>query len=108
MATVERHPYIDPTVKYVGVSKLRDLNAEKLREITDTFVFQENEKPLAVLLTYDQFMSMQEELMAVARTVEMLSDKTELEALRLAVADIKAGRISSLASIDHEISKRRG
>ncbi len=108
MPIVEDHPHIDPTVKHVGVSKLRGLNADSLRATTDTFVIQEKERPLAVLLTYEKFMAMQEELEAAARTVEMLSDPVELAALRVATEDIAAGRIHSLASIDAEIRKNRG
>jgi PHD/YefM family antitoxin component YafN of YafNO toxin-antitoxin module len=107
MPIVERHPHIDPTVKHVGVSKLRGLNAHKLRETTDTFVIQENDKPLAVLLTYDKFLAMQEELMAVARTVEMLSNKSELAALHAAIDDTKAGRVRSLAEIDADLVKKK-
>lgn len=46
-------PHIDPSVRYVGVSKLRNLNATNLKEQTDeTLVIQENGTPLAVLLSY--------------------------------------------------------
>jgi PHD/YefM family antitoxin component YafN of YafNO toxin-antitoxin module len=107
MPTVEKHPHIDPTVKHVGVSKLRGLNANKLRETTDTFVIQENEKPLAVLLTYDKFMAMQEELNAVARTVEMLCDTGEVSALEAAINDTKAGRVRTLAEIDADLVKKK-
>jgi PHD/YefM family antitoxin component YafN of YafNO toxin-antitoxin module len=107
MPIVEKHPYIDASVKHVGVSKLRGLNADKLRETTDTFVIQENEKPLAVLLTYDKFMAMQEELNAVARTVEMLSDKAELAALKAGMEDTKAKRVRSLDEIDADLKKKK-
>jgi len=108
MPTVENHPHIDPSVKHVGVSKLRRLNANKLRETTDTFVIQENDKPLAVLLTYDKFLAMQDELLAVARTVEMLSSESEMAALKTGLKDMQAGRVHSLDSIDEEINKRLG
>lgn len=67
MPIVEDFPTIDPSVKHVGVSKLRGLNADKLRENTDTYVIQDNEQPLAVLLTYDKFLAMQEKLRAINR-----------------------------------------
>lgn len=109
MPNVEKHPYIDATVKHVGVSKLRGLNADKLRATTDTFVIQDpNDKPLAVLLTYDKFLAMQEELEAVARTVEMLSDNAEAAALRAGLEDMRAGRRRSLDEIDAELKKPRG
>lgn len=53
-------PRIDPSVKHVGISKLRDLNATKLRKQTDeTLVIQENDTPLAVLLSYKKFLAIQ-------------------------------------------------
>lgn len=106
MPNVEKHPYIDSSVKHVGVSKLRGLNADKLRDTTDTFVIQDpNDKPLAVLITYDKFLAMQEELEAVARTVEMLSDNAEAAAFRAGLDDMRAGRTRSLDAIDAELKK---
>jgi PHD/YefM family antitoxin component YafN of YafNO toxin-antitoxin module len=108
MPNVENHPFVDPSVKYVGVSKLRGLNSDKLRETTDTFVIQDNDQPLAVLLTYDKFLAMQEELWSVARTIAMLSDKAERAALETAAADMKSGRVRSFDEIDAELQKNRG
>ena len=47
--------YVNPNVRTVGVSKLRSLNATQLRDIDKTIVIQENDKPLAVLLKYEDF-----------------------------------------------------
>jgi PHD/YefM family antitoxin component YafN of YafNO toxin-antitoxin module len=106
MPIVEKHPYIDSTVKHVGVSKLRGLNADKLRETTDTFVIQDpNDQPLAVLLTYDKYLAMQDELLAVARTVEMLSDPGEAAAFKAGLEDMRAGRVRTLDEIDEELKK---
>jgi hypothetical protein len=55
-------PYLDPSVQHVGVSKLRALNIEQLRDLDKTLVIQDNDKPLAVLLRYEQFMAMQEHI----------------------------------------------
>lgn len=55
-------PYVDPSVQHVGVTKLRALNVAQLRELDKTMVIQDNDKPLAVLLRYDHFMAMQEQL----------------------------------------------
>jgi hypothetical protein len=107
MPIVEKHPFVDPNVKYVGVSKLRGLNSDKLRETTDTFVIQDNDQPLAVLLTYDKFLAMQNELIAIARTVAMLSDDAELAALKTAMEDLTHNRVRSLDEIDADINKKR-
>jgi hypothetical protein len=55
-------PYVDPSVQHVGVSKLRALNIEQLRDLDKTLVIQDNDKPLAVLLRYEHFMAMQEQI----------------------------------------------
>ena len=109
MPNVEKHPYIDASVKHVGVSKLRGLNADKLRDSTDTLVIQDpNDQPLAVLLTYEKFLAMQDELEAVARTVEMLSDNAEAAAFKEGLEAMRAGRYRSLDAIDEELNKKRG
>jgi translation initiation factor IF-3 len=58
-------PYVDPTVQHVGVTRLRSLNVAQLRDLDRTLVIQDNDKPLAVLLRYDHFMAMQEQLQTV-------------------------------------------
>ncbi len=57
-------PYIDPSVQHVGVTRLRSLNVAQLKELDKTLVIQDNDKPLAVLLRFDHFMAMQEQLQA--------------------------------------------
>jgi hypothetical protein len=59
---------IDPRVKYVGVSKLRQLNADALRKLGDTvFVLQDSDGPIAVLLSYKMFMQIQDAAQAGER-----------------------------------------
>lgn len=55
-------PYLDPSVQHVGVTKLRSMNIEQLRDLDKTLVIQDNDKPLAVLLRYEQFIAIQERL----------------------------------------------
>jgi hypothetical protein len=98
-------PIIDPTVRHVGVSKLRELNATKLKENEETLVIQDNDTPLAVLLTYEKFLIIQEQLMAVFNTVELLSDDLERKGLVAAFEDIKNGRIRSLDEIEAELGE---
>lgn len=99
-------PIIDPTVKHIGVSKLRGFSASKLRDTNDTFVIQENDTPLAVLLSYEKFLIMQEQLMSVFNTLELLMNKDEMKALHAALDDVQAGRTRSLAEIRAELKKR--
>lgn len=95
---------INPHVKFVGVSKLRDLNATKLREQTDdTFVIQDNDTPLSVLLSYKKYLEMREEFHAMLNMIEMLSDPKESSCIVSAFEDLRKGRVRSLAEIDAEL-----
>ncbi len=55
-------PYLDPSVQHVGISKLRALNVTQLRAMDKTWVIQDNDEPLAVLLKYEHFMAIQQRL----------------------------------------------
>lgn len=99
-------PLIDPNVKHIGVSKLRQFNATNLRETSDTFVIQENDTPLAVLVSFEKFLIMQEQLMSVLGTMELLTDKTDLEGVKAGLAAFTAGRTRSLVEIRAEMKKR--
>jgi PHD/YefM family antitoxin component YafN of YafNO toxin-antitoxin module len=100
-------PYIDETVEHVGVSRLRSLNATKLRNFDKTLVIQDNDKPLAVLLTYDQFMEMQKQLLALAETVTILNNQEDASALASAMEDVRAGRTKPLSEIRKALSLKR-
>lgn len=53
-------PYLDPNVQHVGISRLRALNVSQLDSLDKTLVVQDNDRPLAVLIRYRNFMAMQE------------------------------------------------
>jgi predicted transcriptional regulator len=97
-------PVIDPNVKYVGVSKLREMNASKLKETDDTFVLQDNDQPLAVLVKYRKFMEMQQQLMSVLNTIDLLMEEKEMAGLRAGLDDLRAGRMTSLENIEAELA----
>jgi hypothetical protein len=98
---------IDPNVKFVGVSKLRELNAAKLKETEDTLVFQDNDQPLAVLLTYAKFMEIQQQVYSLLNTIDLCQEKAELEGLKAALEDLKEGRVRSLAEIKAELAGKK-
>jgi hypothetical protein len=48
--------WIDPDVKHVGISRLRDFTATRLRDMGDeVIVFQDGEEPLAVMFSYERY-----------------------------------------------------
>jgi len=100
-------PIIDPSVKHVGVSKLRELNASKLRQTKDeTLVIQDNDTPVAVLLSYEKFMLMQGHLLAVFNTIEILTDDFERDGLLNGLKDLAEGRVRPLEDIEMEVEKK--
>lgn len=101
------YPVIDPTIKHVGVSKLRELNATKLKETGDTFVIQDNNTPLAVLLSYEKFLIMQQQLTSVMNTLELLSESQEIAGLLAGIEDMKVGRVRSLADLEADLKKHK-
>lgn len=107
MGQAVTYPVIDPTIKHVGVSKLRELNAATLKETEDTFVIQDNNTPLAVLLRYEKFLIMQQQLMSVLNTLELMSEQKELQGLLAGIKDMQAGRVRSLAEVEAELANKK-
>jgi hypothetical protein len=107
MATMCAMPNIDPNVRYVGVSKLRNLNATNLKEQSEeTLVIQENDTPLAVLLSYKRFLEIKAEFAAVANMLELMKDEIERKSLISAFEDLRDGRVRSLEEIEAELGKK--
>lgn len=104
---VATFPFVNPSVRHVGVSKLRELNETKLKENAETLIIQgSNDAPLAVLLSYEKFLIIQDQLLAVLSTVEVLSDEAERKSLLRAFEEIRAGRVRSLDEIEAEMEKQ--
>jgi len=85
-------PHIDPNVQYVGVSKLRLLNADRLRSLDSTLVIQDDDKPLAVVLSYEQFLEMQKERNSILATLESIWNDEDRGALVAAMRAAATGK----------------
>lgn len=102
-------PRLDPDVKYVGVSKLRDLNATKLKDDQGTtYVLQDNDQPLAVLLSYERYLIIQEQLASVMNALEMLSDPDERKGLIAGIEDLRSGHTRSFADVKAALREKHG
>lgn len=102
-------PKIDPAVKYVGVSKLRDLNASKLKDDRETtYVLQENDQPLAVLLSYERYLMIQEELASIMNTLELLSSPDERKGVLAGMEDAKNGRTKPFSRVRAAMKEKYG
>jgi hypothetical protein len=98
-------PRIDPNVRHVGVSKLRKLNSNDLKNSEDTLVLQENDTPLAVLLKYENYLILQNQLDSLMATIEVLT--SELGDLKSGIDDLNAGRTKSISEVMASLKKKR-
>lgn len=99
-------PVIDPKVKHVGISKLRELNASKLKSTEDTYVIQENDVPLAVLLRYEQFLVMQEQIQLMLNTVDLFQEAHELQGVTAGLKEFAEGKSRKLSDIDPDFKRK--
>jgi len=72
-----------------------------------TLVLQENDQPLAVLLTYEKYLVLQDQLDALMRTIYVLSSPEESTAFRSSVSDVKDGRVKDLQDINASLKKKK-
>jgi hypothetical protein len=96
-------PVIDPNVQYVGVSKLRLLNADRLHSLDKTLVIQDDDKPIAVVLSFGQFMRMQIERDRVVATLEALL--AERSGLLAALHQAQTGNTTPLEDVRKTLRK---
>jgi hypothetical protein len=99
-------PRIDPNVQHVGVSKLRQLNATNLRNLDKALVIQDDDKPLAVVLSYEQFLQMQNERDKILRTLEAALSE-DGEDLMTALQDASNGNTTPIAEIRRKLREER-
>jgi len=99
-------PRIDPSVEHVGVSRLRKLNSDDLKSMDKTLVLQENDQPLAVLLTYEKFLILQDQLDSLMKTIYVLSSPEESAAFRAGIEDVTNGRTKDFNLIKAELKKK--
>jgi hypothetical protein len=101
-------PYIDPNVQYVGVSKLRTLNATNLNELDKTLVIQDNDRPLAVVLSYEQFLEMQRDRERILATLSLVFDQEENNELLASLQDVLNKRVKPLSAVREALKKKKG
>lgn len=88
--------YIDPTIEHVGVSKLRQLSAANLGKLKKMLVVQDNDTALAVVIRYEQYLAMQNQLEEALRTIQAYG----CDGLTKGLQDAAAGRIKRIAEVD--------
>lgn len=89
-------PFVDPNVEYVGVSKLRTFNGSNLGEIRKMLVIQDNDRPLAVMMSYGQYLAVQKKLQEALTALELLGREESKSALRRGLKDVAEGRVTPL------------
>jgi hypothetical protein len=88
--------YIDPTIEHVGVSKLRQMSAANLGKLKKMLVVQDNDTALAVVIRYEQYLAMQNQLEEALRTIQAYGS----DRLTKGLEDLAAGRIKRMAEED--------
>jgi hypothetical protein len=88
--------YIDPTVEHVGVSKLRQLTATNLGKMNNMLVVRENDTALAVVIRYEQYLKMQNQLEDALRTIQGY----HTEGLAQGIQDAATGKIKRMREVD--------
>ena len=91
--------YVDPTVEHVGVSRLRQLNATNLGKLKNMLVIQDNDTALAVVVRYEQYLAMQNQLEQALRTIQMLGAKGVAEGVK----DAASERVTPLSKVDSSL-----
>ena len=100
-------PRMDRSVEHVGVSRLRKLNSDDLKTMDKTLVLQENDQPLAVLLTYEKYLVLQDQLDSLMRTIYVLSNQEESAALRSGIEDVNKGQTKDLDEIKAALNMKK-
>ena len=101
-------PIIDRKIKYQGISGLRKLDGKQLRALDDNMiVIQEHNSPLAVMLSYEKYLVLQDQLQAVMETIDVLGSPEELSALLAGVRDVGESRVESLDDIRKGLSSKK-
>ena len=100
-------PFIDENVEHVGTTRLRELNSAKLRSNKKTLVIQENDTPLAVLLNYENYLIMQNQLLSLLETIDVLANEEEVSSLKAGMDDLASGRTKSISAIRAVLHKNK-
>jgi|SRR5579859_1236519 len=103
-------PVIDPRIEYVGASRLRTLNTANLGKLDKMLVIQDNDKPLAVLLNYEQYLIIQNKLQSLLKTVELVhpNQVAGLNGLKAGLQDDAADRTIPASQVREGVRQKRG
>jgi hypothetical protein len=99
-------PYIDEKVQHIGITRLRMLNAANLRDLDKTLVIQDNDKSLAVLLSYENFLIMQKQLISVLETLDMFTNGDEPERVRKGLDERNTGQFRPFRQIQKDTKEK--
>lgn len=101
-------PIINRNIEHVGLSGLKKLDKKRLREVDDKnkmLVIQDHNTPLAVLLSYEKYLIIQDQLQAVMETVDLFGDLDELRGVIAGLQDVLDGKTKSLEEIRKSLKK---
>ena len=95
--------YTLPMAKTVPVKELRADLAELLDQVADRrehVIVTRHGRPAAAIVPIDEYEGLEE-------TAEILSDPAAVRAIQRGLADLKAGRVSTLDEVRADLAKRK-
>ena len=97
----QRKPSPIEAVEHVALSKLRTLNSRNLRKLPKPWVLHSNNMPLAVLMRYEHFLTLQTQLQSLLDTMENIVTRRKFAALSRELDAIQqVARASAMKKID--------
>lgn len=107
MSNLLEMPTIDRNVETVGISGLRKLDRKRLKSFDSNkmLVIQDHNTPLAVVLGYEKYLILQDQLKAMMETFEIFSDPDEFKQLIEGYAQALGGRSRGIAKIRKDLAK---
>lgn len=92
-----------PMAKTVPVKELRSELAELLDQVADRrehVIVTRHGRPAAAIVPIDEYEGLEE-------TAALLSDSNSLRAIQRGLADLKAGRVSTLEEVRSDLARRK-
>ena len=78
------------------MSRLRQLNATNLGKLRNMLVIQDNDTALAVVVRYEQYLALQNQLEQALRTIQAY----RTDGLAQGLKDAAAGRVKRMSDVD--------
>jgi hypothetical protein len=101
---LDGHISHDPTL---GIESPRQWRRLPLSDMKSTLVIQDNDTALAVLVRYEQYLAIQEQIKSLKETIQILTDEKERAAVYAGLRDLADGHVRPLSEVKAAGSKTK-